>query len=75
VVGNQLFLAESDEPVCASCGGKHAPELAALLHLASAAERIGRMGRNSIFPPLTALLDLASAAERYSTATQWRMTG
>jgi len=70
-----LFLADSDDPVCPTCGRKHAPELAALLNLASAAERIGRMGRSSVFPPLTALLDLASAAERYTSVSQWRMTG
>ena len=60
--------------MCAACGRKHAPDLAALVNLASAAERVGRMERNSVFPPLTALLDLASAAERYSTA-RWRITG
>ena len=72
--GNQLFLADGDEPVCTECGRKHAPDLAALVNLASAAERIGRMERNNVFPPLTALLDLASAAERYSTA-RLRKTG
>ena len=66
--GNQFFVDESDEPVCARCGREHAPELTALLGFANAAERIGRMGRNSVFPPLTALLDLATAAERYTTA-------
>ena len=72
--GHQLFMAEGEAPVCAACGRKHAPDLAALVNLASAAERVGRMERNSVFPPLTALLDLASAAERYSTA-RWRITG
>jgi hypothetical protein len=72
-VGHQLFVADNDEPVCPACSRNHAPDLAALIHLASAAERVGRMERNSVFPPLTALLDLASAAERYSTA-RLRMT-
>jgi hypothetical protein len=72
--GHQLFLADSETPVCAACSRKHAPDLAALVNLASAAERIGRIERNNVFPPLTALLDLASAAERYSTA-RLRMTG
>ncbi len=44
----------------------HAPSLAALVNLADAATRIGRIGRHSVFPPLTALLDLASAAEKYA---------
>ncbi len=72
--GHQLVLAENDAPVCTACGRQHAPDLAALVNLASAAERIGRIERNSVFPPLTALLDLATAAERYSTA-RYRMTG
>jgi hypothetical protein len=72
--GHQLFVAQSDTPVCAACGRKHAADLAALVNLASAAERIGRIERNSVFPPLTALLDLASAAERYATA-RYHMTG
>jgi hypothetical protein len=72
--GNQLVLAATDEPVCTTCGRKHAPDLAALVSLASTAVRIGRMERNSVFPPLTALLALASAAERYSTAARLRMT-
>ena len=71
--GNQLFVAATDEPVCTACGRKYAPELAALVNLASTAERLGRMQRNSVFPPLTALLTLASAAERYSTAARLRM--
>jgi hypothetical protein len=66
--GNQLFRADRDEPVCHDCGRRHAPALAALVHLASAAERVGRIGRHTVFPPLTALLDLASAAEKYSRA-------
>jgi hypothetical protein len=66
--GNQLFLADSDQPVCHDCGRQHAPDLAALVHLASAAERVGKIGQHTVFPPLSALLDLASAAEKYSRA-------
>jgi hypothetical protein len=68
--GNRLALAEAGTPVCQECGQAHAPSLAALVNLADAAERIGRIGRHSVFPPLTALLDLASAAEKYTTAAQ-----
>jgi hypothetical protein len=66
--GTQLVLAGGQEPVCIDCGRKHAPSLAALVNLADAAERVGRMGRHSVFPPLTALLDLATAAEKYTVA-------
>jgi hypothetical protein len=68
--GNRLALAEGGEPVCLDCGRAHAPSLAALVNLADAAERIGKIGRHSVFPPLTALLDLASAAEQYTSAAQ-----
>jgi hypothetical protein len=68
--GNRLALAEAGTPVCQECGRAHAPSLAALVNLADAAERIGRIGRHSVFPPLTALLDLASAAEQYTAAAQ-----
>src|SRR5258708_3265991 len=68
--GNGLALADPGEPVCQDCGRAHAPSLAALVNLADAAERIGRIGRHSVFPPLTALLDLASAAEKYTSAAQ-----
>jgi hypothetical protein len=68
--GTQLVVAGGHDPVCPDCGRKHAPTLAALVGLADAAERIGRMGRHSVFPPLTALLDLASAAEKYTTTVQ-----
>jgi hypothetical protein len=61
-------VAGTTDPVCQDCGRKHAPSLAALVGLANAAERVGRMGRHTVFPPLTALLDLASAAEKYATA-------
>ena len=67
--GNQLVLAGSSAPVCADCGRKHAPSLAALVNLAEAATRIGRINRHSVFPPLTALLDLANAAEKYVQTT------
>jgi hypothetical protein len=68
-VGMQLILAGSSAPVCSDCGRKHAPSLAALVNLAEAASRIGRINRHSVFPPLTALLDLANAAEKYVQAT------
>lgn len=66
--GMQLLLAGGSAPVCADCGQKHAPALAALANLAEAATRIGRINRHSVFPPLTALLDLANAAEKYTQA-------
>lgn len=64
--GMQLLVAGTSAPVCPDCGRKHAPSLAALIQLADAATRIGRIGRHSVFPPLTALLDLANAAEKYA---------
>src|SRR6185437_16636970 len=64
--GTQLVLASTIVPVCQNCGRLHAPSLIALINLADAATRIGRIGRHSVFPPLTALLDLASAAEMYT---------
>jgi hypothetical protein len=67
-VGARLILAETAAPVCTNCARPHAPSLAALVHLADAATRVGRIGRHSVFPPLTALLDLASAAEQYAAA-------
>ena len=66
--GPQLGVAETLEPVCRDCGRKHAPDLAALVELARAAERVGKIGRHTVSPPLTALLDLARAAENYSAA-------
>jgi hypothetical protein len=66
--GHQLRTVDRFDAVCADCGGKHAPSLAALVDLARTAERVSRMGRNSVFPPLSALLDLASAAEKYTGA-------
>jgi hypothetical protein len=68
--GNRLALAEGGAPVCPDCGRAHAPSLMALVNLADAAERIGKIGRHLVFPPLTALLDLASAAEKYTSAAQ-----
>jgi hypothetical protein len=68
--GMQLVLSDGAAPVCAECGRKHAPSLTALVNLAEAATRIGRMNnRHSVFPPLTALLDLANAAEKYAQTT------
>ena len=66
--GTRLCLADGSGPVCPDCGRRHAPELAALVHLARTAERVGRIGRRGVFPPLTALLDLARAAENYTHA-------
>lgn len=66
--GTQLALAEGTGPVCADCARKQAPSLAALVHLARAAERVGRMGRHTVFPSMTALLELARAAENYVQA-------
>ena len=73
--GMQFILAGSSAPVCPDCGRKHAPSLAALVHLADAATRIGRIGRHSVFPPLTALLDLANAAEKYAQTAGSRAAG
>ena len=73
--GMQFILAGSSAPVCQDCGRKHAPSLAALVHLADAATRIGRIGRHSVFPPLTALLDLANAAEKYAHTAGPRAAG
>jgi len=66
--GPHLLRAESRDVVCRKCGRKHAPSLTALLDLAGAAERAGRVGRHTIVPPFTTLLDLARAAENYSAA-------
>ena len=74
--GPQLRMVDAFNAVCSVCADKHAPSLAALLNLGRTAERIGRMGRHSVFPPLSALLDLASAAEQYtSTVTPQRKAG
>ena len=64
--GMHLIVAGSSASVCPDCGRKHAPSLAALVGLADAATRIGRIHRHSVFPPFTALLDLANAAEKYA---------
>src|SRR5262245_46131582 len=66
--GPRLVHAESQVPVCGDCGRRHAPSLTALVQLAGAAERVGRIGRHTVFPPYTALLELARAADNY-TAT------
>lgn len=70
--GPRLCAADSHQPVCRSCGKKHAPALAALAELAHTADRVGRIGRHTVFPPLAALLDLAHAAENYTAAHQPR---
>jgi hypothetical protein len=64
--GLQLFLVDKRRPVCACCGRKAAPALAALLGLACAAERIAKIGQHTVSPPLSALLELARAAEHYT---------
>jgi len=64
--GASLSLAEGNQPVCQSCGRKHAPALTALLSLADVADRVGKIGRHAMVPPMSALLDLARAAENYS---------
>jgi hypothetical protein len=61
----QLANADTSALVCTECGRKYAPTLAALLKLGQVAERVGRMGRHTLFPPLPALLDLARVAEEY----------
>lgn len=70
--GLQLLLAETAEAVCHDCGRRHAPGLAALLELALAADRAGRIGRHSVFPPYKTLLELARAAENYTNARPQR---
>jgi hypothetical protein len=65
--GTQLVVAVSEQPVCLDCAKKHAPSLAALVDLANEAERVGRIGRHTVFPPYTALLDLARAADNYTS--------
>ena len=66
--GAHLALADGSGPVCQDCARKTEPSLAALMHLAGAAERVGRIGRHTVFPPMTALLELARAAENYAHA-------
>jgi len=66
--GPGLFTAETNQPVCRSCGRAEAPHLVALLDLARAADRVGKVCRHILVPPMGALLDLARAAEDYSTS-------
>lgn len=66
--GLRLTVAQTLAPVCRGCAKKHAPPLAALADLARTAERVGRIGRHTVFPPLASLLDLAHAAENYLDA-------
>lgn len=73
--GPQLFHGDRPGLVCRECGKKHAPSLVALLDLAGAAERAGKIGRHTLTLPLTTLLDLARAAEDYTCAapqSRWR---
>ncbi|MFO0876226.1 MAG: hypothetical protein U0840_02545 [Gemmataceae bacterium] len=69
VPATQLVLAATQQPVCQSCGRKHAPELAALADLADEAQRIGRIARHTVAPPYTALLSLAQAAYNFTART------
>lgn len=54
--------------MCSECARRRAPALAALVELAKAAERVGRIKRHTVSPPLVALLGLARAAETYLNA-------
>ena len=65
--GLRMVLAENEETVCRRCGKRQAPNLAALLDLASVAERVGKQSRHLLTPPMASLLDLARAAENYCT--------
>jgi hypothetical protein len=64
--GPALFLAEGSAAICRECGDRHAPGLAALLHLGRVAERVGRAGRHTLSLPITMMIDLAHAAETYA---------
>src|SRR5262249_13038377 len=64
--GLQLVLVDSHCPVCPGCARKESPALSALLGLASAAERVGKINQHTVSPPLSALLELARAAETYT---------
>jgi hypothetical protein len=59
-------MADGSGPVCRDCARKSAPSLAALMGLAEAAERVGRIGRHMVVPPMSALLELAHAADAYA---------
>ncbi len=63
--GLRLAWADGSGPVCGDCARKTSPSLAALMVLADAAERVGRIGQHTVVPPMTALLELARAAENY----------
>lgn len=64
--GTQLVLAEGHRAVCQGCGRRHDPAMAALVHLADEAERVGRIGRHTVVAPYTALLELAQAADNFA---------
>ncbi len=63
---HQIVLGDTYEGVCSDCVKRWDPSLAALVELSVAAERIGKIGRHSVFPPMSALPDLSRAAENYS---------
>ena len=67
--GLRLFHGDSLDPVCRNCGKAHAPQLLALMDLAQAAQRVGKVRRYLLVPPMEALLELASAAEEYTTSS------
>jgi hypothetical protein len=64
--GLRLLHGESFDIVCRNCGQARAPQLLALVDLARAAERVGKVCRYLLVPPMESLLDLARAAEEYS---------
>jgi hypothetical protein len=68
--GLGLFAEDQEQPMCRTCGKKHAPTMVALLDLAQTAERVGRGCRHLLTPPMESLLDLARAAENYSCTAQ-----
>ena len=64
--GPGVFAEDHDTPLCRPCGKKMVPSMVALLDLALAAEKVGRLCRHLLTPPMASLLDLARAAENYS---------
>ncbi len=64
--GPCVFAEDHDTPLCRPCGKKMVPSMVALLDLALAAEKVGRLCRHLLTPPMASLLDLARAAENYS---------
>lgn len=71
--GPGLCLRENGQLVCRDCGRREAPHLLALLDLAQAAERIGKVSRHVLVPPMESLLNLARAAEDYVNSNVKRL--